>query len=158
MPIRPTRRGVLSAASVLAAGTLVPALRGARAAGFGRPLGPAEPFGFDRLKAEARALAAEPFRPTPPRATDVLDAIDYDAFQQIRFNEAATLREGPFPIRFFHLHHYAKDPVRIFLVEQGRARELLYTPDYFHTSPGHPARQLPPDIGFGGFRVMNPEG
>ena len=157
MPLRPTRRGVLSAASVLAAGTLLP--RPACADdGVERPLGPAEPFGFERLKAEARALAAEPFRPAPPRAADVLDAIDYDGFQTIRFNEAATVRAGPFPIRFFHLHRYAKEPVRVFLIEQGRARELLYRPDYFRTPPGHPARRLPDDIGFAGFRVMNPEG
>jgi glucans biosynthesis protein len=42
--------------------------------------------------------------------------------------------------------------VRIYAVEQGMARELLYSPDYFDMPADSIARQLPPNAGFAGFR------
>jgi glucans biosynthesis protein len=46
--------------------------------------------------------------------------------------------------------------VTIHDLERGEARQVLYSPNLFEIPPGNPARSLPADLGFAGFRVMNP--
>ncbi|MBX6322230.1 MAG: glucan biosynthesis protein D, partial [Rhodospirillaceae bacterium] len=133
---------------------------GAGAAGALR-LGPAEPFDFTRLRERARQLAAAPYRPPVLRATDIIDRLDYDAHRQIRFRMDEALWAdggGPYAVAFFHLGRFFKEPVRIHVVEAGEAREVLYAPAYFDIPADSPAAALPPDIGFAGFRIMNPGG
>jgi glucans biosynthesis protein len=120
--------------------------------------GTAAPFSFEALKARAEAASRQPYRPPEIRASDVLQKLDYDAIGKVRFRPEMTLwsdrQFGP-GIRFFHLHRWSKNPVRISLVEKGAAREILYSPDYFEKPAGNPAEGLPRDIGFGGFRVLS---
>jgi periplasmic glucans biosynthesis protein len=121
--------------------------------------GPAGDFSFDALKARAEALAAKPYEAPAVRAGDVLETVDFDAHQQIRFRDDATLwgGEGAEPgVQFFHLGRYFKAPVKMHMVEAGKTRELLYSPDFFDMPEDHAARALPDDIGFAGFRVMAP--
>src|SRR5690606_33434268 len=121
-------------------------------------LGPPAPFSFDRLAEEAADLASRPYADQGERDSAILDAIDYDAFNGITFRRDASLwgdGEGPFPVRFFPLGRYARLPVRILVVENGQAREVRYSPDYFSFSPDNPFARLPEDAGFAGFRVMN---
>lgn len=155
-----SRREVL--AGGLAAGALafLPGLAAAATDPRAR-FGPAKPFSFDALKARAEALAAKPYEGPEIRAGDVLETVDFDAHQQIRFRDEATMwgEAGNEPgVRFFHLGRYFKAPVKIHAVEKGEARELLYSPDYFDMPADHAARDLPEDIGFAGFRVMAPGG
>jgi glucans biosynthesis protein len=42
------------------------------------------------------------------------------------------------------------------VVEDGIARRIVYSPDFFSIPRDHPARRLPHDLGFAGFRVMVP--
>ena len=45
--------------------------------------------------------------------------------------------------------------VRMHVLEDGVAREILYSPDYFTVAEDSPARQLPPDAnGFAGFWIQ----
>ena len=86
----------------------------------GLKLGRPGPFSFDRLAAQAEALAGRPFVavPTPPAA--VLDRIDYEAHGKIRFDTGSALfRDGPgaFPVTFFHLGRLFPAPVRMHLIE-----------------------------------------
>ncbi len=120
--------------------------------------GPAEPFDFALLKARAQALAAEPYRETPQPLAALLETIDYDAYQKIRFNPASALwaESGPFPVQFFHLGRYFKLPVRIYVLADGEAREILYDARYFRFGDRQLARLLPPSLGFAGFRLMQP--
>ncbi len=120
--------------------------------------GPPQPFDVERLHRRAQSLAKQPYAPVPPPAPAVVQAIDFDVAQKIAFQPAYTLwpdGPGPFPVRFFHLNRFVDRPVRLHAVENGSAREIRYTPasfDYGDTGVDH---QLPLDLGFAGFRVMN---
>jgi glucans biosynthesis protein len=56
----------------------------------------------------------------------------------------------------FHLGRYFQAPVALHVVEDGIARRIVYSPDFFSIPRNHPARRLPHDLGFAGFRVMVP--
>jgi glucans biosynthesis protein len=158
-----TRRALLAAAMqmpfpALPAGA---AAKVSAAAGALPRLGPPQPFDFETVKRMARERAASPYVDHPPRYGDRLEAIDFDAARQIAYRAAATLwppADGPFPVRLFHLHRYAKDPVRIFRVSRGLAREVLYDDALFAYGDSPALRGLPTDLGFAGFRVLEPGG
>jgi periplasmic glucans biosynthesis protein len=153
----PSRRDIL--ATAFGTGLLVqwPAL----AAENGPVLGAASRFDFDILIARAKELAGAVYRPAPLRNTEILDKIDYDAFQEIRFRPEAGLWHddpGKFAIQAFHLGKFFKAPVRLHQLAGGQARELLYAPALFDFGKASFARALPDNIGFSGFRVMHPGG
>jgi periplasmic glucans biosynthesis protein len=135
--------------------------RVARAATGEIRFGPAQPFDFEWLKGQAQALAGRPYQEPVIRHADLLETLDYDVYQQIRFKpERALWAEGgaPFPVQFFHLGRYSKAPVRLYEVADGAAREILYAADYFTFGDTGLAGQLPDDLGFGGFRAMDGRG
>ena len=117
--------------------------------------GKPQPFSFEILIERAREFAAKPFEARKIRAEETLDAIDYDAHWKIRFRKSATLEISPgVPLQFFHLGRFFKHPVKLHEVVDGTAREILYSPDYFDIPQDSPAKKLPENIGFAGFRVM----
>ena len=120
----------------------------------------AQPFSFALLQARAETLAQSAFaRPVIP-SPDTLSAIDYDAYQKIRFRADKSLKldsDGRMPVQFFHLGRYATDPVRMHVVTDGKAREIIYSPALFDIPDGHPAKSLESGAGFAGFRVMAPD-
>ncbi len=152
-------------ATTLAAGK--PADAGTSAAGSdgasvpaGVKLSPGKPFSFDLLTERAAKLAETPWEATPLVSPDILDRIDYDAYQQIRFRpEMSVLVDAkqPLPVQFFHLGKFSREPVRIHLVRGGESQEIVYSDSLFDTPAGHPARELPAGVGFAGFRVMAPD-
>ncbi|KAF1047975.1 glucan biosynthesis protein [Xylophilus sp.] len=133
-------------------GALRPGLR------FGNP----QPFSFDRLVAQAQALAAKPYAENNPLPRDVLDRIDYEQHGKLRYKtDYALFREGPgpFPVTFFHLGRFFPVPVHMHALSRGgegdwTAREVLYDPNYFDMPADSPARQLPAGAGFAGFRFQ----
>src|SRR5438552_2286091 len=138
-----SRRSLLTAA--LASTLVKPALPSLPE---GLKLGKPQAFSFDRLVDQAKALAAKPFIPTPPKAPDLLEKLDFDAFQQIAFKPEDTLFEGEgYPVRLFHLGRYFKQPVDIHIVEGGQSREIVYDRDFFTYGPKAEAivRKLPRD-------------
>lgn len=159
-PTMISRRALLSAALATAAlsrtGFAPPAL-----AQSGLRLGQPAAFSFDALIERARSLAAQSYAPPPAQDSAILDALDYAAHGQIRFNTDAALFADPdrfphsrFPITFFHLGTFFRLPVHMFVVDGGEAREVLYDPAYFDMPADSPARKLPPDAGFAGFRFQ----
>jgi glucans biosynthesis protein len=126
----------------------------------GLKLGPAKPFSFDNLVAQARALGAKPHAPPPPLPADVLERIDYDAHGKLKYKpEFALFKDGPgpFPVTFFHLGRFFQVPVHMHVLDAtggGSARELLYDPAYFEMPADSPARALPQGAGFAGFRFQ----
>ena len=60
----------------------------------------------------------------------------------------------PWPVTFFHLGRYFQKPVRMHVVEGGKAREIVYDESYFEMPADSPAKQLPPGAGFAGFRFQ----
>src|SRR5690606_13996867 len=154
-----TRRQTMLAASASALLALLDGRRRHAAAQSGEiSFGPAEPFDFEWLRARARQLAAQPYEEPVIRHGDILETIDYDTYQQIRFRpERALWQDGgaPFPVQFFHLGRFSKAPVRLYEVAAGSAREILYEPDYFTFGDTGLDEELPGDLGFAGFRVMD---
>lgn len=155
----PNRRDLLKGG--LAAGVLPLFCAIDKADAAGAPaFGPAGAFSYAALKRRAEALAARPFAEPPVRAGETLDAIDFDAHQAIRLRRPVRPwqgADGP-EIGLFHLGRYFQTPVRIHALENGTARELLYSPDLFELPDGHVAANLPADIGFAGFRVLDQTG
>jgi glucans biosynthesis protein len=152
--IFPTRRRLIAAALALAAS---PAFS-ETARDAGPPLGPPAPFSFERLKAEAAASARRTDAPTAKAAP--LADVDYDAIGQITYRPDKTLwggQGGDAAIRFFHLGRYADRPVKIYAVEAGQAREVLYSEALFDVRDPALARRLAGVAkGFAGFRAMQP--
>jgi len=153
-----TRRELLGA--LLGAAAATPLLSPLEAAAASGPrLGPAEPFSFDRLRERARRLAGQPYRPRPPSHPELLQSIDYDTYQKIQFRDAKALwRDAAqrMPVEFFHLGRYTQQPVVMHVVRDGRARRIRYSADLFDYSGTDLGGRVPDDLGFAGFRVMNP--
>ncbi len=118
------------------------------------------PFSFDLLKGMAKKFAAGAWQKAEPAAADILQKIDYDAYQQIRYKADHSLRlgrDGATPAQLFHLGKYFMEPVRMHVVEGGAAREVLYSASLFDMPVNHVARTLPGNVGFAGFRIMAPD-
>ncbi|MEH3086838.1 MAG: glucan biosynthesis protein D [Xylophilus ampelinus] len=154
------RRSFVSAAGISAALAALGLPAGALAA-TGLKLGTPSPFSFDRLVAEARALAGTPFRADTSLPAAVLDRIDYEAHGKIKFDTASALfADGPgaFPVTFFHLGRFFQTPVHMHVLAGADAdrfaREILYDPAYFGMPEDSPAKALPPGAGFAGFRFQ----
>ncbi len=124
--------------------------------------GPQAPFSFDTLTGKARELSQRPYQKPAIPDFDLLERLDFDAYQEIRFRpELAIWRhgDGPYPVELFHLGRYFKEAVRIFVVSpKGVAQEVLYSPDLFTYGKSGFAKTLPPDAGFAGFRVLTEPG
>jgi glucans biosynthesis protein len=129
--------------------------------------GPPRPFSFDSLKAQARALAARPARKPSMPAAAIIAGIDFDQVQKVRFRTEDALWQGgkaSYPVSFFHLNKYAREPVTIFALDNGgslqgmTAREILYSSAYFD----YGASRLDPgalsSLGFSGFRANDAQG
>ena len=118
------------------------------------------PFSFDILRDMAETLAGQPYAPAAVPDAELLELIDYDLHNQITYRKDAMLWAdvpGAAQVRFFHPGRYFKEPVEISVLEEGTAREILFSTDLFDMPEGHPARKLT-HAGFAGFAVMDPEG
>jgi glucans biosynthesis protein len=150
------RRDFIQSAALLS--TLsVPGLAAA-AAPSAASRGPAQAFDYAVLKGRARALASKSFEPPSRLAPQPLIDMTYDEYQSIRFHrdEAlwSDLTDGNFRVEFFHMGRGFKEPVHMYEIASGQAREILYRPDLFDLSKaGVNARSLPKDLGFAGFRI-----
>ena len=119
--------------------------------------GPARAFDYAGLKGRARALAASPYQPPKnPPPQSLLD-LSYDQYQAIRYRRDqglwATESRG-FRIEFFHLGRGFKEPVQMYEIVDGQAREIRYQPSLFDFgASGVKAQGLKPDLGFAGFRL-----
>ena len=181
MPFALTRRRFIGSAATFTAATFVTAsgapLLGTRAfaesnpptgatagasaasgetLGAGVGYGPAKAFSFYTLKAEARDLSRQPYVSARSPHGAILDKLDYDAYQQIRYRRAATIPLGQTPVQLFHLGRYFQEPVRMHTVAGRQAREIIYDTALFDMPADHPARALPSSTGFAGFRIMGP--
>ncbi|HXH13259.1 MAG TPA: glucan biosynthesis protein D [Alphaproteobacteria bacterium] len=154
------RRDFLRALAVLSAAGLPFAGRRAAASAATTPLGhlgPPRPFDYAWLKGQARALASQPYQPPLHRVPAVVQTLDWDQYQAIRYRPDHALwawDRRRFQVKFFHLGLYYQTPVRIYEVVDGQAQELAYDAAMFdYGKSGLQAVDLPKDLGFAGFRV-----
>lgn len=156
MTFTPHRRDVLSGAlAASVAGWTIPA----RAASVGTmALGNSESFSFDALKARAKELAKTAYVPPPkPSSSDPLRDMTFDTFAQAVYKPEMELWHGvpgAQTVRLFPQGRFYAEPVGIYVLENGQARQVIYTPDLFNMPPNHPLRTLK-SAGFAGFRLMS---
>lgn len=153
------RRALLKAAAGLGLAALLPGFPQAHALSgvSDSELGPAQPFSFAWLQDEAKKLASRPYEPPVIPAPEILAEINYDEYQRIKYRPEKSLRlehDKRDPVQLFHMGKYVSDRVHIHVVEDGQAREVIYSSKLFDIPPDHPARKLPDGVGFSGFRVM----
>jgi glucans biosynthesis protein len=123
-----------------------------------RQLGRPELFDFNALRDRAKSLAAKSYVAPKAPVPDIVDKIDFDVVQKIKFRADKALWDdshGPFPVRLFHLDKFNALPVQINLLADGKAQRVLYSADDFDYGSTGLAAKLPPDLGYSGFRVMD---
>jgi glucans biosynthesis protein len=117
----------------------------------------AQPFDYARLKGTARTLASAPYQAPHEQLPPAIAALDWDHWQAIRFRDEHSLFAGEglrFQVRFFHLGFRATRPVRMYLVDGGRAQEIAYDSAMFdYSGAGVKGASLPANLGFAGFRL-----
>jgi len=159
-----TRRRALAGIAAVALGPTLATMPFTAALAADAPvkLGPSQPFDFDHLIAQAKAMAGHPYQPPVIRHAEILDKIDADAALQIHFRPEHQLwpagSAAPFPAQLYHPGKFSKAPVRIYQVTGNTAREVQYSTSLFDFGTAEFARKLPDDIGFSGFRLMHPGG
>jgi glucans biosynthesis protein len=119
--------------------------------------GPAREFSFEALKERAANMAREVYLAPAKPHPEIINKIDYAAHGLIRFKpELALFGDDPkaYPATFFHLGRFFPKKVIINWLENGKARELLYSDDYFEMPKDSPAHRLGHDVGFAGFRLQ----
>ena len=142
-----TRRAVLGTAAAFGA---------LSAAGFGpaRAQGERRPFSWEQLVAQAERAASEPWREPYRPMPEVTSVIDYQRWGEIAFRTDRSPFQDGYPVTFFHLGQYFQRSVRMHTVADGQAQEFAYDPGLFDMPADNPARRLPADSGFAGFRFQ----
>ncbi len=118
-----------------------------------------EHFSWDGLKAKAKALAAKPYQPPPPITDPVLAGLDYDQYRSINFRAERAIwrdRSSAYQMQLFHAGYLYREPVDMFLVDNGRAAKIRYERDMFRFGRAEERLPLPDDSGFSGFRLHAP--
>jgi glucans biosynthesis protein len=113
-------------------------------------------FSASWLTERAAALARAPFVSPPRIPLEALQHLNYDQHRDIRFRpERSMWRDAglPFEAQFFHPGWMFRQPVRIFEVDDGKAREAVFDPGDFDY--GKTSFRVPPSsgLGFAGFRL-----
>ncbi|MGH8635605.1 MAG: glucan biosynthesis protein, partial [Burkholderiales bacterium] len=149
---------MMGAAAFLRAATVAAAVRDSAGQKL-RFLGQPQPFDYAALKGRARTLAAQPYQAPANRLPAAVKRLDWDHYQSIRFQTDHALWADDrtrFTIRFFHMGLFFELPVRIHALREGLAREIAYDTAMFdHSKSGLAGVELPPNLGFAGFRVLH---
>jgi glucans biosynthesis protein len=153
------RRDVLKALPTLAAAALLPAIRRLEAAPQVPDASKTLAFSAADVQKQARALAAEKFVRPKIDLPKPLQDLGYEQYRDIRFKRERALwtaERVPFLIELFHRGFLFKEPVEIYIVADGTAQRVVYSPDFFTFGPG----MQPPADGtvtdFSGCRILAP--
>src|SRR5471030_1705476 len=97
-------------------------------------LGAQTPFSFDRLILQAKDRAKKPYLAPEKVPESILANINYDVYRKIIYNpEYALFNKGVsrFPVTFFSVSGLHQMPVKMSVVENERAREIIQNINYF---------------------------
>ena len=147
-----SRRHALGAGLLIpATGMLAPPLA---AADSSVAMGAPEPFSFERLIVQAKELAQKTYQ-RRAAAPQWLSDLSPDQYRGIRYraDQAIPMGASAFSVQLYHLGSYHRYPVRVFMVEEGNARQVLYNQAMFDFGTVKVPDPLPEDAGFAGFRV-----
>ncbi|TCT03480.1 glucan biosynthesis protein [Aquabacter spiritensis] len=131
-----------------------------RPAGDRQGAAPPVPFDAYSVRQLARERAQKPFRAPDQKLPGQLEKLSYDDYRNIRFNGERAVWRGedlPFQVQLMHRGFLFREKVDIYLVADGQARPLAYSPDLFRFEHGVAAPD-PKDaaLGFSGFRLHAP--
>lgn len=116
-------------------------------------------FGFDDVALKAQKLSQQDYQAPSGELPKELKELDYDQYRDIRFKPAQSIwrkQNLPFELQLFHPGLYYNAPVRISLVNNGRASPLAFNADFFDYGKNKIDRSKIKDIGYAGFRVHFP--
>ena len=118
------------------------------------------PFSFDQLTAMMKERAGQPFEPSQEELPEVIARLTYDEHRAIRYrpDQAVWKGEAPFELQAFHPGWLFKQPVHLYVVENGRASPLEFNSGVFEYRKPLDAQafsgvELP---GVAGFRLHYP--
>ncbi|MBL9199206.1 MAG: glucan biosynthesis protein G [Opitutaceae bacterium] len=112
---------------------------------------------FASLRSRARELAARPHAPVAGAVPQWLRELSYDDARKIQFDGGKSLWHGerlPFEIQFFHPGFIHDRTVRVAEIIRGRAETVPFRRESFNYH-GLKLGELPPALGYAGFRVMH---
>ncbi len=125
---------------------------------FTAPVRAGDPASFAGVVRQARQLAAAPFQPNDAPLPPELRQLDYDSYRKITFRRERGLwfdSQTPFQVQFSHPGYLFDHPVVIHAVEEGKIRDLPFSPKYFRYPEFDPAPLGHHDsLGFAGFRLL----
>ena len=155
------RRSLLKASMALAAytGLSSTALMSARALA-ATANGDAEYFDFEGLKAQAKALAAQPYTDRKQQLPPTLANMTPQQFNAIQYDANHSLWKdlnGQLDVQFFHVGMGFRTPVRMYSVDPSnrQAREVHFRPELFNYNDSKvEQKQLKGDLGFSGFKLF----
>lgn len=151
------RRDLLKLSSVVGALAAWPALPGLnllQAADDGEAAG--KPFDRTKLIEQARLLAEQPFQQPPLELPGDLADLSFDQYREIRYRPERRLgqEEGlPFTLDLLHSGFIYQTPVRLFMVEKGLAKPVVYDPGMFDYGDKLSAPPDDADLPFSGIRA-----
>ena len=128
----------------------------------GVPAAPAaeQKFDFEVLRARARDLAARPHPPPKGEGPRWLKELSYDQLRRIEFGGANSLgfeEKLPFQVQYLHPGFILDKQIHLHELSGGVARPIPFRRELFNYNEVKPG-EMPPDMGFAGFRVMYPLG
>jgi periplasmic glucans biosynthesis protein len=119
----------------------------------------ARPFSTADVLKQARALAGEKFVRPKADLPKAFQELSYDQYRDIRFKRERTIwsSEGLlFQVELLHRGFLFTNPVAIYLVADGQARRVAYSPDLFTFGPSVPPSSEGTITDFAGFRLRAP--
>jgi periplasmic glucans biosynthesis protein len=120
--------------------------------------GPPQPFDFAWLKGQAHYLASNGYQESKDLLPPSMAKLGYDQYQSIRFRGDHSLWGDAgfaFRLQFFHAGRTFNQPVHLYEVVDGQAREILYDPAMFEwDKSGVDPASMKDRAGFAGFRIQ----
>lgn len=114
------------------------------------------PFSLKNVQEIAQKLAQSPYQDTTPPIPKEIADLDYDAMRDIRWKEEFTLwkdKNLPFQAKFSQRSGYLRDRIDFFTISPEGVKPFPYSSDDFNFGRTKLKEPLPPDVGFGGFRI-----
>ena len=149
-----SRRHLIGAAAAASTQFILPAA----AQNESSPAPPAS-FSFDEVIRRAQELSAAPFDLSASKPPAPFDALDYDAWRDIRFKRDQAFlagANGGFRLETFHLGFLYGRAVTINTIRDGIATPIPYAPALFDFGRVKNDKPLPVNTGFAGFRLLFP--
>ena len=147
-----SRRQLIGAAAAASTQMILPAC-----AQSDSPTPPAPHFGFDEVVRRAADLAGAPFESGIQKPPAPFDALDFDAWRDIRFRRDQNLlgnNATGFRLETFHLGFLYGRPVTINTIRDGIATPIPYAPTLFDFGRIKNDKPLPINAGFAGLRLQ----